>query len=249
MAIKVVYNDQVLATLEKGQKCTLKCNGKKMISDVVVMALKENAIPTDLTGYTISVPIGWSVGDLGTYTLYGILSYYSTGAVPIHNTYAFDMLSGRSTGIRFSDTAEATNKTLSSGAFDLEITGGSDTISSSLIQWFVDNDATFTKVEQQKTIYVYDINGGATYTFNVGNASTYGDITFPCYDVNGEKYLFLNADDNSRVNIYLKSSQVNRDVYHTYTGSLSNEVKITDSVENGVTLYCTSSGHSGGTTN
>lgn len=108
----------------------------------------------DLTGATVRVPAGWSLGDLGTYTLYGIVSYYSTGAVPIHNTFVFDMLSGRSTGIRFSDTAEATNKTISSGAFDLEITGGLDTTNSNLIQWFLDNNATIEGGvwEEERTI-------------------------------------------------------------------------------------------------
>lgn len=105
-------------------------------------------------------------------------------------------------------------------------------------------DGTVEDYVSKKIIYVYDVFSKNTFTFNVGNASTYGDITFPCYDVGGSRY--LKTALNGGLGIYLYGPQANDNVYHIYTGSLSDEVEFTDSIENGVTLYCTGA-HSGGT--
>lgn len=67
---EIIYNDQVLATLEKGQKCTLKCNGKKMISDVVVRKVKQDVqnliyvLDNETTTYTFNVGNATKFSDL-----------------------------------------------------------------------------------------------------------------------------------------------------------------------------------------
>ena len=248
------YGEQIVE--EQPKEYTLRIDGvevtdyENVIVNGVIYKCKKGAnVPTDLTGYTISVPSGWSANSgFGKFDIQS--SVDSKEYTSIQIGYTFNPGDGSFSNSNFvsfvHDYTEHNVTYQNHEALSFTISGGMHVTNQDLIQWFVDNGATFTKVEQQKTIYVYNINGGATYTFNVGNASTYGDITFPCYDVGGSRY--LKTALNGGLGIYLCGTQANDNVYHIYTGSLSDEVEFTDSIENGATLYCTGA-HSGGAIN
>ena len=106
------------------------------------------APPDDLTGYTVTVPANWSAtAGYGVFTLSG--EFY---------TEQFDASSGLSSIyigsyddfgdiIPYADTVQLAGYTLTDNncSFTLTITGGSDTSKTELIQWLVDNNATFVK--------------------------------------------------------------------------------------------------------
>ena len=143
------------------------------------------APPDDLTGYTVTVPAGWSAEiGYGIFTLdfevdlfvsgtyYGTIPcIYSLGNLRMgydaDGYLADNVLSFRST---ISDhSANFQNFTPDPStpfSFSIRVTGGDDTDDPSLIQWFVDNKATFEKTggEEEPPEEIVIIPAG-TYRF------------------------------------------------------------------------------------
>lgn len=102
-------------------------------------------VPTDLTGYTVSVPYGWSASaGYGSFSIEGTFDFgvdggdidtlfigFSGGGFPLADNVSF----------WFQGNSDYLNN--NSVGFTLNISGGSSTSDTLLIQWFVDNDAVF----------------------------------------------------------------------------------------------------------
>ena len=105
------------------------------------------APPDDLTGYTVSVPAGWTAtAGYGSYALEGTFystEYDATDSFGLMFIGYYDDFGDR---IPSANSVQLSGYVLmdTSKGFTLNLTGG-DTSSSSLIQWLVDNNATFTK--------------------------------------------------------------------------------------------------------
>lgn len=119
-------------------------------------------IPTDLTGYRVDVPSGWSCpSEFLKVNLYGNTYNTSWGKLnPATNDVPnlwfgwswsweqpFGVRSSSDVILYASDIPNSDVYTYkNSNSISWFITGG-DTSNQTLIQWFVDNGATFTKVE------------------------------------------------------------------------------------------------------
>lgn len=138
--------------------------------------VSPRAVPTNLTGVTVSVPVGWSASaGYGSYNIEGTFDYggdggnidtlfigFSGGGFPLADNVSF-WYQGNSDYLN--------NNTV---GFTINITGGSSVYDTSLIQWFVDNDATFT-VPQPETS---SIAGGVYHFKSFGNLPDIPDASW-----------------------------------------------------------------------
>lgn len=108
----------------------------------------EESVPTDLTGYTVTVPAGWSASaGFGMFDVSGTVNYYDF-------PYAFSSFYvGYAINFDDGSLVNSSNAVVFYGFFEtypngnslsFTVSGGSDSSNSSLIQWLVDNNATFT---------------------------------------------------------------------------------------------------------
>ena len=127
-----------------------------IVNGVSYKCKKGASIPTDLTCYTVTVPSGWTVtSGYGRFSLIGYANF--SGDTSINNMQGFGVGVNKSWFDSSTNCAITTNfsspnntNTYSrnnSNNILLTITGGSDVTNQNLIQWFVDNGATFTKLE------------------------------------------------------------------------------------------------------
>lgn len=165
--------------------------GKQITFDGTQTVSKEfydwftaNARIADLTGYTVTVPAGWSAeAGYGFYDLYGYWFDEEKGVSVFGIGY--DYFDSQSSDFIFISTltrAAGVAKAISpSSSFTLEIQGGTDATNTSLIQWFVDNNATFEKTGEEEpdtpeepttptATITYD---GATVTLKEGQTITF----------------------------------------------------------------------------
>ncbi len=76
MALEIKYNDEVIATLEKGQTATIPCDGKKMATDIVVsISASANLITFTVDGVTYQAEEGmtwaeWCESEYNTNSFY-----------------------------------------------------------------------------------------------------------------------------------------------------------------------------------
>ena len=154
------YGEQIVE--EQPKEYTLRIDGvevtdyENVIVNGVIYKCKKGAnVPTDLTGYTISVPSGWSAnsgyGDFDIYCSFNNdsikLSYFSIGYRGEFDGRNFSLIPNSNTICIHTNYPPFDN--LSNGnAFTVLFGEGQDSNDSDLIQWFVDNGATFTKVEE-----------------------------------------------------------------------------------------------------
>lgn len=238
------------------------------------------SVPTDLTGYRIDVPSGWTcysgygVFDLsygyyysasGTYDDSYMYNQFAIGLSPSTSSASpnsFGLMANRvcgrySAGGRYGGTRNA------SGPISLLVSGGSDSSNSTLIQWFVDNNASFTLINPPSqpsvpsiddSIYqsiapisFSDFSGTATAVafpgphsislkVNADNGRTYlGNSDYHEYsDI--IKTMVINDESVPYVQIYFKCNypSVSRNGVY-YSGSLSSNT-ITDTLS-GVTSF------------
>lgn len=134
----------------------LKTAGCKFEDDIEVIKEEETAndVPTDLTGYTVSVPSGWTV-SAGYKTFYSL--NYDLYEYDNDFTYAGNEMLGlgyRAFDIDSNDFEQPTDNYIETGQPTLlyydntahlrfTFTGGNDVTNTDLIQWFVDMGATF----------------------------------------------------------------------------------------------------------
>ena len=176
MNVKIKYNNQIISEFDEGKKI-LKCANKDMLTDVEVSFVDEVIIPTDLTGYKVYVPSGWSCDSgFGEFNLifdvendyyenfslgYSISSSYdpflgstSYSLVPTQNNCVMFEIFKSNSFFPYSEYSLNSSFTLSN------IIGGSDVTNQDLIQWFVDNGATF-EYNYEKLVIGNDSGGSA----------------------------------------------------------------------------------------
>lgn len=117
---------------------------------------------TDLTGYTVTVPSGWTANaGYGRFDVVGTAydtselnpSPYFIDGFNIGYTWGGD---GDSFWVVSDSDVICDNNVLYfniyfNDSFEITFTGGNDVTSPDLIQWFYDNNATFTKPEEPET--------------------------------------------------------------------------------------------------
>ncbi|MBR6515934.1 MAG: hypothetical protein IKT40_03670 [Bacilli bacterium] len=163
------YGEQIVE--EQLKEYTLRIDGVEVtdyenviVNGVSYKCKKGASVPTDLTGYTVTVPAGWSVSS--RYGLF-ILSYEFNGLV-VNEGYLYlgyniipgDGPTGAPNYIYIGGSTLTPND-----SFLVTFYNGQDVTNSSLIEWFVNNGATFTKAEQEKYFYVKDTRTGNQYQF------------------------------------------------------------------------------------
>lgn len=144
---------------------------------------------TDLTGYTVTVPSGWSASaGYGRYDVEGTV--YSSSE---SNQSSYLVVNGFNIGYTWVGDGEGFWITSDSNiicydtvlnfqiysyeSFEFTITGGDDVDDPYLIQWFYDNNATFTKIEEpeqseEPTTIIYN---NTTSQLSINQTAT-----FPC---------------------------------------------------------------------
>ena len=119
-----------------------------------------NANPSvsDLTGYTVTIPAGWSAtAGYGEFSLVGYVDIYSNNLEEETNTPKNFLVGYFSESPPWTPRVSSDSLTYhkevdsewydrsSEESFVLVVEGGADATNSSLIQWLVDNNATFEK--------------------------------------------------------------------------------------------------------
>lgn len=116
-------------------------------NNAIFTKTETSSVPTDLTGYTISVPEGWTTPQ--GYGQYNIISskYYHIGiGYGITSFGGMPNIGAQVNRITLYDSNVSSYKEYEFGeAFSFSVDRGEDTSNSSLIQWLIDNRATFTK--------------------------------------------------------------------------------------------------------
>lgn len=120
-------------------------------SNAVEYVVEETSdIPTDLTGYTVTITAGWTATkEYGSYNLYGTYSSKISEDEDVYFTFGVGYAksgAGYYNAVRIFNieyqSADSINNTYS---LTLNIKGGDSVKDGTLIQWFVDNNATFEK--------------------------------------------------------------------------------------------------------
>lgn len=169
---------------EEAKEYTLRIDGvevtdyENVIVNGVSYKCKKGAnVPTDLSGYTVSVPAGWSVSS--RYGLF-ILSYEFNGLV-VNEGYLYlgyniipgDGPTGAPNYIYIGGSTLTPND-----SFLVTFYNGQDITNQDLIQWFVDNGATFTKPE----LITFTIDGTQ---YNAEEGMTWGEWCNSSYNTYG----------------------------------------------------------------
>lgn len=139
---------------------------------------------TDLTGYTVTVPSGWSAS--AGYGSFSTLSYYYPAGygeesqyIGLFVGYEFDPIDDYIPKINSILCIPFLDDISPASSFTITIIGGDDALNPALIQWFYDNNATFVNNNappvETGTFTVYDsfTELTQTYTFEIGQ--TIGD--------------------------------------------------------------------------
>jgi hypothetical protein len=119
---------------------------------------------TDLTGYTVTVPSGWSAtAGYGKFKINGrggeLINYESFVSLDIGYGLSGNEYDNK---VRFSAWYISTGSSLI-----FTVTSGKDATNPSLIQWLYDNNATFDKAETQTLIVINSNNTSQTATFTM----------------------------------------------------------------------------------
>lgn len=162
MGIEVKYDGNVIANISVGKTVELKCIDKKMLSDIVI-SYKTNDVeeetpsyPTDLAHYTVTVPAGWTApsNSNGYYNVEGTISYGSVTNAAIASFgigYNVGYEGAEENCISYNNPLSPGNIVTQFVSFTITFSSGSSLTDTNLIQWFVNNGATFT----------YNHSGGA----------------------------------------------------------------------------------------
>lgn len=106
----------------------------------------EGSVPTNLTGYTVTVPAGWSCLAIRyDYVIDGVLNSYPNDVLTGF-TFGYNGFIGQTASNTIFAWGSFAQEMLTPGtSFSFSVTGGDDADKPSLIQWLVDNNATFEK--------------------------------------------------------------------------------------------------------
>lgn len=154
---------------EEAKEYTLRIDGVEVtdyenviVNGVSYKCKKGASVPTDLTEYQVDVPAGWTAssgyGDFNIFNAFTLSDYYGNyvnGYLGIGKFVSFDGELGQGTISNVSNSCSShadsagfppfTNLSPTQ-SFSLFIKNGTDVTNPTLIQWFVDNNATFTKI-------------------------------------------------------------------------------------------------------
>jgi hypothetical protein len=184
---------------------------------------------TDLKGYTVTVPEGWTQQNLPSggsdFDISGVVSGYSM--YDLFYETEFDMLSMFEHDQEFHVEAFLNNSIVASAysEFTLVITGGTDVTNVSLIRWLENNNATFEKTLISFTIdgTTYQAEEGMTWAewveseYNtVGAHVSNGDAIFHGDNTN---FLSVYGGAGTYVHSTAKISPTNRYIWTTGGGS------------------------------
>lgn len=145
---------------------TLQNDTKKQVDIPVEKTVKNfeliqgGGTPTDLTGYTVTVPAGWSTSQgYGEFSLIGTYVLPSSGdVINFSDSYAnfkVGFYNDRTTNniiTCLSSVSGSNNYYTGSNEIIINITGGASVTNQKLIQWFVDRNATFEKETNSITL-------------------------------------------------------------------------------------------------
>ena len=108
--------------------------------------------PENLTGWTVTVPAVWSSdASYGDFSIIGVLDgFFEFTNLALGYSYRLGNLYGvGGTCVAYSDPIVDNHSVIDgTTSFTFTVTGGNDVTTSSLIQWLVDNNATFSKEEE-----------------------------------------------------------------------------------------------------
>ena len=118
----------------------------------VIPSFAVEGVPTDITGFTVTVPAGWDASaGFGIFNIYGTFTTDRLGTNDFSSLYLGYVLNFEtftrqpsSDALTFGDYSSTVP---SSEAISFTFTDGSDVSNSTLIQWFVNNNATFISSE------------------------------------------------------------------------------------------------------
>lgn len=201
----------------------------------VKRVIQRSGIPTDLTGYEVSVPNGFKcVSSLGKFNLEGSFSvkYYTATDYTWVDTFKSSLenffvgymynsyLRSSSDSVSFLSNSQYYNAAGAGNDFYLTITGGTDTTNQQLIQWFVDNNATFTKNGQT-------LQGVSVLRLTL-NDDTYLDIDLSTLKV--DAYSKQESDDkfatkeslNTLNNTVVQNQNTNNTNYNNHENRIKN---------------------------
>lgn len=150
----------------KNPICLIQNKVKKVVVDNVNMTIDvytsevpseepTPSVPTDLSNYIVYVPSGWSASSgYGQFNIDYIEPQYEMACRQFNIGYGWTSNDGATFYLYEASNVIATDLstiTIPQTEFTIYITGGTDVTNQSLIQWLVDNNATFT----------YNHSGGA----------------------------------------------------------------------------------------
>ena len=146
--------------------------------------------PTNLTGYTVTVPAGWAAtagyGQFDVnFTISGVedAEDWEFNHLGIGFSYReYDDYLNEADCVIFYNNLGQIRSTFNGFPFSVSFLGGTDASNSSLIQCFVDNNATFTKTATTPTLISFTI-GNRTYQAEEG--MTWADWCASEYNTDG----------------------------------------------------------------
>lgn len=200
---------------------TLQDDTKKQVDIPIEKTVKSfeliqgGGTPTDLTGYTVTVPAGWSASQgYGEFSLLGTYVLPSSGnVINFSDSYAnfkVGFYNDRTTTNAItcvSSVSGSNNYFSASSNIIINITGGASVTNSKLIQWFVNNNATFEKETSSTTLRL-----------------TLNDDTY--FDVN------LELNGQGAVDAYTKEESDNRYASKTIENQTTNLTTKVTNIEN-----------------
>lgn len=215
--------------------CCIFCTGVLCSTALTVFGADEpsddggSARITDLTGYTVTVPMGWSADSgYGQFDVVGTLFNLSENYPTLYTFYGLNIgYIWTGNGDIFWTTPSTNvicdNTTLyfamySSFVLELTFSGGNDVDNPRLIQWLYDNNATFVNNNQPITKQFYIFKDGVTHTCEYEDGMTLADWANSSYDTLGyavvSGYFMINGLYEERS--FVASSFVLEDCYRAY---------------------------------
>lgn len=159
-------------------------NGQDIFTDVMSTSYDVETggdVPTDLIGYTVSVPSDWSAtAGYGVFTASGVYNSFSFSKLYIGYSSPSNSFDNYIVFYFVPDRESVVINLNDVDSFSVSFTGG-DATNTDLIQWFVDNGATFNLTN---SVNVF-ANETIDYSIvrNVVKNETLSTTTHKCYDV------------------------------------------------------------------
>lgn len=191
-----------------------------ILNPISSSASEVRVTPTDLTGYTVTVPSGWtSSAGLGWFDIEGTVNdpdplYFDN--LGIGYSFSADMFQVITSADAFSFYVSEfiTQEFHPTHSITFTVTGGDDVDDTSLLQWLVDNDATFISSTPSNPTFsagFYSIN---PLWYNTSITTQLDGMTFKT--LSGDEYFALTVQNNQLV---LDDTNGDTHIVASYDGS------------------------------